>query len=212
MIWTTKNKLSTTKPQTYIEKLHSPGDLWPREENGRVRDYPSYFQGRIQPLERGGPNCWPMTGVPGGWPPGGGPGGRAPWRGLQGCRAPLRREILNFWTQFARFGAYFLPTSYWKSLDLFPIKVFFCFCFFLFNYEIGVYKNGSFIVFTLVPPRVPQGVLLRPIYYLLQVRFRKQIMQYTGAARGLNCEGQSKSGGPGGRAPWWGSGGKAPCS
>ena len=75
----------------------------------------------------GGPNCWPMTGVPGGWPPDGGPGGRAPWRGLQGGRAPLRREILNFWTQFARFGAYFLPTSYWKSLDLFPIKVVFFF-------------------------------------------------------------------------------------
>ena len=107
--------------------------------------------------------------------------GLAPWRGLQGGRAPLRREILNFWTQFARFGAYFLPTSYWKSLDLFPIKVFF----FLLNYGIGLYKNGSFIVFTLVPPRVPQGVLLRPIYYFLQVRFCKQIMQYTGAARGL---------------------------
>ena len=148
-----------------------------------------------------------MTGVPGGWPPGGGPGGRAPWRGLQGGRAPLRREILNFWTQFAQFGAYFLPTSYWKSLDLFPIKVFF----FFLNYGIGLYKNGSFIVFTLVPPRVPQGVLLRPtgLYYFLQVRFRKQIMQYTGAARG---EGQSKSGGPGGRAPWWGSRGKGPWS
>ena len=45
---------------------------------------------------KGGPNCWPITGVPWGWPPGGGPGGRA----------PMRREILNFWTQFARFGAY----------------------------------------------------------------------------------------------------------
>ena len=126
-------------------------------------------QGRIQPLERGGPNSWPMTGVPGGWPPVGGPGGRAPCRGLQGGRAPLRREILNFWTQFAQFSAYFLPSSYWKSLDLFPIKV----LFFL-NYAIGLYKNGSFIVFTLVPPRVPQGVLLRPIglYYFLQVRFQ----------------------------------------
>ena len=105
---------------------------------------------------KGGPNCWPITGVPWGWPPGGGPGGRA----------PLRREILNFWTQFARFGAYFLPTSYWKSLDLFPIKVFFFFFFFL-NYGIGLYKNGSFIVFTLVPPRVPEGVLLRPIILFL---------------------------------------------
>ena len=147
-----------------------------------------------------------MTGVPRGWPPGGGPGGRAPWRGLQGGRAPLRREILNFWTQFVRFGAYFLPTSYWKSLDLFPIKV--IFFFFLLNYGIGLYKNGSFIVFTLVPPRVPQGVLLRPIYYFLQVTDHAI---YRGRSR-FNWEDQSKSGGPGGRAPWWGSGGKAPWS
>ena len=35
--------LSTTKLQTFIEKIHSTGDLWPREENGRVRDYPNYF-------------------------------------------------------------------------------------------------------------------------------------------------------------------------
>ena len=89
------------------------------------------LRGRSSRWKGGGPNCWPMTGVPGGWPPGGGPGGRAPWRGLQGGRAPLRREILNFWTQFARFGAYFLPTSYWKSLDLFPIKVFFFFFFWI---------------------------------------------------------------------------------
>ena len=141
-----------------------------------------------------------MTGVPGAWPPGGGPGV---------ARGQMRREILNFWTQFARFGAYFLPTSYWKSLDLFPIKMFF---FFLLNYGIGLYKNGSSIVFTLVPPRVPQGVLLRPIYYFLQVRFRKQIMQYTGAARGSIVRIKAKAGVQGGRAPWWGSGSKAPWS
>ena len=151
------------------------------------------MQGRIQPLERGGGqivNQWwgfqgagPLVGVQGAEPPG----------GLQGGRAPLRREILNFWTQFTRFGANFLPTSYWKSLDLFPIKVVFCCCFFL-NYGIGLYKNGSFIVFTLVPPRVPQGVLLRPIYYFLQVRFRKQIMQYTGAARGSIVRVKAKAG------------------
>ena len=109
---------------------------------------------------------------------------------VQGRIQP-RREILNFWTQFARFGAYFLPTSYWKSLDLFPMKVFF---FFFLNYGIGLYKNGSFIVFTLVPPRVPQGVLLRPIYYFFQVRFRKQIMQYTGAARGSIVRVKAKAG------------------
>ena len=63
----------------------------------------------------------------------GGSRGLAPWRELQGGSAPLRREILHFWTQFARFGAYFLPTFYWKSLDLFPIKVFF-----LKNYGIGL--------------------------------------------------------------------------
>ena len=123
----------------------------------------------------------------------GGSRGLAPWRGLQGGRAPLRREILNFWTQFARFGAYFLPTSYWKSLDLFAIKVFFFF-FFLLNYGIGLYKNGLFIVFMLAPPRVPQGVLLRPIYYFLQVRFLKQIMQYTGAARGSIVRVKAKAG------------------
>ena len=124
----------------------------------------------------GGPNFRPMTGVPGGWPPGGGPGGRAPWRGLQGGRAPLRRKILNFWTQFARFGAYFLPTSYWKSLDLFSIKVFFFF--FFLNYGIGLYKNGSFIVFTPVPPRVPQGVL-----YIISCR-------YAFVNRSYNIQGQ----------------------
>ena len=51
-------------------------------------------------------------------------------------------------------------------------------------------------MFTLVPPRIPQGVLLRPIYYFLQVRFRtrKQIMQYTGAARGLIVRFKAKAG------------------
>ena len=142
----------------------------------------------------GGPNCWPMTGVPGG-------------------RAPLRREILNFWTQVARFGAYFSPTSYWKSLDLFPIKAFFFFFFFFFlNYGIGLYKNGSFIVFTLVPPRVPQGVLLRPIiglYYFLQVglRFRKQIMQYTWA---VHLWGSKQKWGSRGQSPLVGVRGQSP--
>ena len=149
----------------------------------------------------GGSNCWPMRGVSGGWPPGRGPGGRA----------PLHREILNFWTQFARFGAYFLPTSYWKSVDLFPIKVFFFFFFFFFfNYGIGLYENGSFIVFTLVPPRVPQGVLLRLIYYFLQVRFRKQIMQYTGAARGSIVRVKAKAGVQGAEPLGGGQGAKPP--
>ena len=149
-----------------------------------------------------------MTGVPGGWPPGGGPGGRAPWRGLQGGRAPLRREILNFWTQFMRFGAYFLPTSYWKSLELFPIKV--VFFFFFFNYGIGLYKNGSFIVFTLVPPRVPQGVLLRPIYYFLQVRFRKQIMQYIQGQLEVQLWGSKQKRGSRGQSPLVGVRGQSP--
>ena len=60
----------------------------------------------------------------------GGPGDRAPLRGLQGSSAPLRREILHFWAQFARFGAYLLPTLHWKSLDIFPIKMLF-----FFNYD-----------------------------------------------------------------------------
>ena len=82
--------------------------------------FSSPYQGRIQPLERGGPKLLTNDG---------GYRGLASWRGLQGGRAPLRWEILNFWTQFARFVAYFLPTSYWKSHDLFPIKVFFFFVF-----------------------------------------------------------------------------------
>ena len=101
-----------------------------------------------------------MTGVPGGWPPGGSPGGRSPWLGLQGGSTPLCREILNFWTQFAWFGAYFLPTLYWKSLYLFPIKVLFFFNFFFLNYGIGLYENGSFILLTLVPPRARLGLYI----------------------------------------------------
>ena len=80
------------------------------------------------------------------------------------------------------------------------------------NYGIGLYKNGSFIVFTLVPPRVPQGVLLRPIglYYFLQVRFRKQIMQYTGAARGSIVRVKAKAGVQGAEPLGGGQGAKAP--
>ena len=110
---------------------------------GQVSDQATLrFAGADPAAGKGGPKLWTNNGGSRGlapWPP---------WRGLQGGRAPLRREILNFWTQFARFGAYFLPTSYWKSLDLFPIKVFF---FFFLNYGIGLYKYGSFIMFTLVP-------------------------------------------------------------
>ena len=86
------------------------------------------------------------------------------------------------------------------------------FFFFFLNYAIGLYKNGSFIVFTLVPPRVPQGVLLRPIglYYFLQVRFRKQIMQYTGAARGSIVRVKAKAGVQGAEPLGGGQGEKAP--
>ena len=81
------------------------------------------------------------------------------------------------------------------------------------NYGIGLYKNGSFIVFTLyclVPPGVPQGVLLRPIYYFLQVRFRKQIMQYTGAARGSIVRVKAKAGVQGAEPLGGGQGAKPP--
>ena len=157
---------------------------------------------------KGGPKLLTNDGGSRGLAPWWGSRGQSPLGGLQGGRAPLRREILNFWTQFMRFGAYFLPTSYWKFLDLFPIKVVF-FLFFL-NYGIGLYKNGSFIVFTLVPPRVPQGVLLRPIYYFLQVRFRKQIMQYTGAARGSIVRVKAKAGVQGAEPLGGGQGAKPP--
>ena len=118
----------------------------------------------------------------------GGSRGLAPWRGLCILHVAAMRN---------------------KSLDLFPIKVFFFF-FFFFNYGIGLYKNGSFIVFTLVPPRVPQGVLLRPIYYFLQVRFRKQIMQYTGAARGSIVRVKAKAGVQGAEPLGGGQGAKPP--
>ena len=82
--------------------------------------------------------------------------------------------------------------------------------FFFLNYGIGLYKNGSFIVFALVPPRVPQGVLLRPICYFLQVRFRKQIMQYTGAARGSIVRVKAKAGVQGAEPLGGGQGAKPP--
>ena len=64
-------------------------------------------------------------------------------------------------------------------------------------------------MFTLVPPRVPQGVLLRPIYYFLQVRFRKQ-MQYTGAARGSIVRVKAKAGVQGAEPLGGGQGAKPP--
>ena len=106
-------------------------------------------QGRIQPLERGGGKLLTEHGGPRGWLPGGVLGDEASWQGLQGGSAPLPREILHFWAQFARFGAYFLRTWSWKPLDLFPIKMLF------FLIMVGLYENGSFILLTLVPPRVP---------------------------------------------------------
>ena len=65
-------------------------------------------------------------------------------------------------------------------------------------------------MFTLVPPRVPQGVLLRPINYLLQVRFRKQVMQYTGAARGSIVRIKTKAGVQGAEPLGGGQGAKPP--
>ena len=65
-------------------------------------------------------------------------------------------------------------------------------------------------MFTLVPPRVSQGVLLRPIYYFLQVRFRKQIMQYTGRARGSNVRVKAKVGVQGAEPLGGGQGAKPP--
>ena len=84
-----------------------------------------------------------------------------------------------------------------------------CVCLFVFNYGIGRYKNGSFIMLTLVPPRVPQGVPFRSIYNLLQVRFREQIRQYTGAARGSIVWVKAKAGFQG-AGPLSGSQGQSP--
>ena len=127
----------------------------------------------------------------------GGSRGLAPWRGLQGAEPPC---VGKFWI------------SELNSCDLVHT-----FCqhhienlLFFFNYGIGLYKNGSFIVFTLVPPLVPQGVLLRPIYYFLQVRFRKQTMQYTGAARSSIVRVKAKAGVQGAEPLGGGQGAKPP--
>ena len=90
----------------------------------------------------------------------GGPGGSAPWRGLQGGRAPLPREILHFWTQFVRFGAYFLPTLYHVILktSLSISNKNFKYRFFFF-YHVKPMKMGHFI-YPLVPPRVPHSPLI----------------------------------------------------
>ena len=52
------------------------------------------------------------------------------------------------------------------------------------------------------PSPSPSYSPFRTIYYFLQGRFRKQIMQYTGAARGSIVRGQSPLAGVGGEAPW----------
>ena len=129
----------------------------------------------------GGPNCWPMTGVPGAEPPGGGCKAEPPCVGKFWISELNSRDLVHTFCQH----------HIENLLIYFKRK---CFFFFFLNYGIGQYKNGSFIVFTLVPRRVPQGVLLRPIYHFLQVRFRRQIMQYTGAARGWIVRVKAKSG------------------
>ena len=53
--------------------------------------------------------------------------------GGPGGRAPLPREILHFWTQFAGFGAYFFTNIILKtSLSIYNWNVKYCFFVFLF--------------------------------------------------------------------------------
>ena len=77
----------------------------------------------------------------------------------------------------------------WKSRDLFPIKVLlvvFCLFVFCFFFSIGLYEKWViYPAHTLVPPRVPHIAHLGLLFLAVGLRFRKQTMQYTGAARGL---------------------------
>ena len=82
--------------------------------------------------------------------------GLLPWGG---CKVSDKNggpgEILHFWTQFMRFGAYFLPTLYWKPLYLFPIKNVKYHCYY---YGKPMKIMGHFI-YPLVPPGVPHSLL-----------------------------------------------------
>ena len=125
-------------------------------------------------------------------------------------------EILHFWAQFARFGAYFLPTLYWKSLDLFPIKMLF-----FFNYGRTIWKwviNPAHASPSSSPSLSPftyyfdiGGILLyQPVLFFVLFLFFFNISCSTEAARCSIVRGQSKSEGPRGSAPWWESGARSP--
>ena len=78
---------------------------------------------------------------------------------------------------------------------------------------VAQFENGSFILLMLVPPRVPHIARLHIILSLqvfgcpdlFKKKKKKKRSCCTEAARCSPVMGQSKSGGPGGRASWWGS-------
>ena len=86
----------------------------------------------------------------------------------------------------------FLPTLYWKSLDPFPIKML---PVLFFNYGRPIWK------WVIHPAHASPSS--SPSYSLSTYYF---------VIAGSIVRGQSKSGGPGVRAPWWGSGNEAPWS
>ena len=111
---------------------------------------------------------------------------------MTGEDCPLRRETLHLCAQFARFGAYFLPTFYWKSHYLLPIKILL-----FFNYGRPIWKwviylahvspssSPSYSPFTSF---VIAGILLFWPVILNQIILQEQL------DRGSFVRGQSKSG------------------
>ena len=159
----------------------------------------------------GGPKCWPMTGVPGGWPPGGGPGGRAPWWGLQGGRAPLRREILDFWTQFARFGAILFANIILKiswSISNKSVFFFFFFCELWNRPRPNITKWVIHCVHASPSSSPSRSPVESYILFLAVYAFANRSCNINrGSSRCSIVRVQSENfGGPGSRAPWWGSG------
>ena len=149
------------------------------------------FQVQIQLLERGAKLL--TTGVQGVGPLASVKGAEPP------CSTSLPRELLHFWTQLAQFGAYFLPTLCWKSLDLFPIKMLL-----FFNYSRSIWKWVIYPAHaspSLSPSYSPFTCHCRYMYFVVPTCFLNRLC-YTGAARGsiVSWVKLSKGGGP--SAPW----------
>ena len=122
---------------------------------------------------------------------------------------PLHREILHIWAQLVRFGAYFLPALYWKSLKLFPIKMLF-----FFNYGRTIRK---WVIYPAhASPSLSPSYSLFTYYFVIAGIFRcpdlfffKQIMLYRSSAM-FNCKGSKQKRGSRGQSPLVGVRGLCP--